>query len=381
VVSVLRIIKKIVFTGGPNGGKTDAIPIIANFLEKLGWYVIIIREIATMFDNSNVGPSRVICSEETGLEFQRQLMKTQISIEEAYLVLLGALPESVNKVVFLIDRGLCDQIAYVGEEAFESLLKEFGIGSIMEAKIRYDAVAHMVTAAAGAPGSYVNKSVDKDSPRHESLEEAIDRDNLLKQAWHGHPNHAIIGCYDSFDEKIQKALMAVVGYLGEPEPLEIERKYLIKKPSRELLSSSEFKEYLIHQEYLETDDPDEDVEERIRFEVGDGGVHYSYTKKFGTGIKRVEIPADLTAGEYRKLKKRSDSNAQPIIKTRYRALYNDQIIEIDIYPNWDDHAIMEIVLRGEDDLVIIPDFVTVIKEVTGDKTFSNHCLAYHPLEL
>ncbi|MDR1322591.1 MAG: hypothetical protein LBK56_14410 [Gracilibacteraceae bacterium] len=150
-------------------------------------------------------------------------------------------------------------------------------------------------------------------------------------------------------------------------------------PSLELLHTPGSKEYIIAQSYLKNDDPN--AEERIRMEAGEDGVHYMHTVKIGSGLKRIEKENDITAREFYGFQDRLDYSARPVMKTRYRMPYRNQVIEIDIYPNWDEHAILEVELRSGNDPVHIPDFIEVVKEVTGDKAYSNYSFAFAPLKL
>ena len=51
------------------------------------------------------------------------------------------------------------------------------------------------------------------------------------------------------------------------------------------------------------------------------------------------------------------------------------LYEIGFYPEWQDKAIMEIELRSETQKIVFPDCVKVIREVTGEKAYTNHALA------
>ena len=48
---------------------------------------------------------------------------------------------------------------------------------------------------------------------------------------------------------------------------------------------------------------------------------------------------------------------------------------MDVYPFWSDRAVLEVELESEDEAFDIPPFISVIKEVTGDKRYSNKALA------
>ena len=71
----------------------------------------------------------------------------------------------------------------------------------------------------------------------------------------------------------------------------------------------------------------------------------------------------------------ADTSLGQIRKDRYCLTYNNQYFEIDIYPFWNDKAIMEIELRDMNEEVIFPDEITVIKEVTNDPEYKNSSIA------
>ena len=71
----------------------------------------------------------------------------------------------------------------------------------------------------------------------------------------------------------------------------------------------------------------------------------------------------------------ADNTLHPIHKTRYCLSENNQYFEIDIYPEWDKQAIMEIEISNENEKIQIPSFIKVIKEVTEDEKYKNYNLA------
>ena len=71
----------------------------------------------------------------------------------------------------------------------------------------------------------------------------------------------------------------------------------------------------------------------------------------------------------------ADTSKKAIRKDRYCLTYNSQYFEIDIYPFWNDQAIMEIELSSEDQEIDIPKEIKVIKEVTNDENYKNFVLA------
>ena len=68
---------------------------------------------------------------------------------------------------------------------------------------RYDAVVHMVTAADGAEEFYANLS---NEARYESVEEAVEKDRKLREAYMGHKRWVMIdNTADNFQMKINNA--------------------------------------------------------------------------------------------------------------------------------------------------------------------------------
>ena len=71
----------------------------------------------------------------------------------------------------------------------------------------------------------------------------------------------------------------------------------------------------------------------------------------------------------------ANTDINQIRKTRYCVVYNNQYIEIDIYPFSKDKAILEIELNHEQQDIDLPPFIEVIKEVTDDDYYKNINLA------
>ena len=129
----------------------------------------------------------------------------------------------------------------------------------------------------------------------------------------------------------------------------------------------------ISQTYLKKED---DTERRIRARGIDGAYLYYLTeKKKVSNITRIETERKLTQEEYLRYLMEADPNLKTIRKTRYRLTYNNQYFEIDIYPEWDNQAIMEIELSSEDEEIKTPKFINIIKEVTDDERYKNYAMA------
>lgn len=166
----------------------------------------------------------------------------------------------------------------------------------------------------------------------------------------------------------------IASFLGEPEPFEIERKFLIAYPDIKALEANPTcRRVEIIQTYLKSENGDE-VRVRQRGENGDY-VYFLTTKRKVTDVKRVEIERRLSKDEYLTYLMDADTSKKQIRKTRYCLTYKNQYFEIDIYPFWDKQAIMEIELADENAQIEFPDFIKVIKEVTDDESYKNSSLA------
>ncbi len=356
-------IHKIVLTGGPCAGKTTALSWINNYFSDRGYKVITVPETATELISNGVAPWTC------GSNYDYQTLQIELQKFKEQIFEKGA--NTMNgKILIVCDRGVMDNKAYIEDLKFKRILKELGTNEVRE-RDSYDAVFHLVTAAKGAEKAY---TLENNQARKESLDEARELDDKLIASWTGHPHLRIIDNSTEFEEKLEKLLKEIASFLGEPEPLEIERKYLICYPDlKELESNPNCTKVDITQTYLTSENG---VERRIRARGIDGNyVYYLTEKREITGLKRIETERRLTQDEYLELLMQADNRLHTIHKTRYCLSDHNQYFEIDIYPEWDKQAIMEIELRDEDQEVQLPDFIKVIKEVTDDKAYKNYQMA------
>ena len=356
-------ITKIVLTGGPCAGKTTAMNWIQNNFVKQGYKVIFIPETATELITSGFAP----WDTRTNVDFQEILINLQLEKERLFEEAAKKLPN--DKILLVCDRGIMDNKAYMSKKEFNTLLKN---NNLNEIKLRdsYDAVFHLVTAAKGAKEYY---NLDNEA-RTETIEEATRLDDLLIAAWTGHPHLRVIDNSSDFDEKMRRLMREIAAVLGEPNPYEIERKFLIEMPDIEYLESlPNCEKVRIVQTYLNSSD---DEEVRIRQRGNNGTYTYSKTRKINVdSMRRIEVETRLTQEEYINELLNADSTRGQIVKDRYCLCYKNQYFEIDIYPFWNDKAIAEIELISEDQKIEMPDFINVIDEVTDDINFKNSEIA------
>ena len=360
---------KIVLTGGPCAGKTTGMSWIVNNFTKRGYKVFITSEVATELINGGAYPWEA----ENSVEFQVALYRLLKEKEATYEKI--AKNTKSDKVLIVCDRGALDSEAYLTPEQINEFHERIDMTAtqLME---DYDAVFHLVTAAKGALEFY---TTENNEARKESPELASELDDKTIAAWTGHPHLRIIDNATDFDQKMQKLVKEISSYLGEPEPFEIEKKFLITYPNIAFLESlPNCQRVEILQTYLLNYNNDEEIRIRQR---GDGKT-YIFTKTLKrkiSEIKRVELEKRLNQQEYCQELMNADTSLHQIRKVRYCLSYADNYFEIDIYPFRNNYAIMEIELADEKDKYMIPEFIHVIKDVTEDPMFKNIELAKRPM--
>lgn len=358
------VISKIVITGGPCAGKSTAMSWVQNAFTQMGYTVLFVPETATELITGGVAPWT--CG--TNVEYQKCQIKLQLEKEKIFEQAAQTMP--AEKLLIVCDRGILDNKAYMDHSEFVEAI-QFMNSNEVEMRDNYDAVFHLVTAAKGAEDFYTTAN---NSARTETIEEAVAIDDKLISAWTGHPHFRVIDNVSSFEDKMKTLIAEIASFLGEPEPYEIERKYLIEYPDIEWLESNPSCQRVeIIQTYLNSADGDEI---RVRQRGADGNYIYFQTiKRKVSDVKRVEIERRLSQEEYLSLLMEADTNKRQIRKTRYCLTYENQYFEIDVYPFWYDKAIAEIEIRDENVEIVFPDQIKVIKEVTDDASYKNASLA------
>lgn len=157
-------------------------------------------------------------------------------------------------------------------------------------------------------------------------------------------------------------------------PIETERKFLIRMPEISLLKSIEgVRVRHIEQTYLCREDG---KNARVRRIDEDGKIRYVKTlKERISTLSCYEEEYEIDREQYEREFLRADNSKSTVIKTRYCIPFSEHIIEIDVYPFWNDRAILEVELAGEDEQFSLPSYISVVKEVSEDKRYKNTNLA------
>jgi len=186
---------KIVITGGPCAGKTTLMGLLAAAFVGRGREVMLVNECATELLAQGITPDS--CGSVLG--FQRHVFDLQLEKENR---LVGMSSDAV----VLLDRGLMDNAGYLPDDELDMLLSERGM-TRADAYARYDAVVHLVTAAIGAEKFF---SHETNEHRLEGIEEAVRVDEALRAGWAGHPNLQVIDNEGTFEDKLNRAIAAVL---------------------------------------------------------------------------------------------------------------------------------------------------------------------------
>ena len=110
---------------------------------------------------------------------------------------------------------------------------------------------------------------------------------------------------------------------------------------------------------------------------------YTETRKIRIDkMSSFEDERELDESEYLSLLTEIKDGTVTIRKTRMTFKHLGRTFEVDVYPNWSRSCILEVELPSRDEEIVFPDFIKVIAEVTGDKSYSNASMSHSfPKEL
>lgn len=155
------------------------------------------------------------------------------------------------------------------------------------------------------------------------------------------------------------------------EKMEIEKKFLVKMPEFEALNIKN--QFEILQTYLKNGE--NNSQRRVRRIAENGRVSYIYTEKiFYSAVTRKETEFLISPEQYAEFLKEIKPDCVPISKKRICFEYKNQLFELDVYPFSDSLAILELELDAPEQEIFFPEYINIIKEVTGDDNYSNSAL-------
>ncbi|KAK0093862.1 hypothetical protein PV326_012448 [Microctonus aethiopoides] len=353
--------------------KSQTVPIKKLFTARLSGY----KQNCNTFDESIVEWSEIfkvgIINE--GFKFQENLLKTMIQIENTFFQLGES---NTRNCLIICDRGAMDASAFISKEKWDLMMATNGWNNVELRDNRYNQIIHMVSAANGAEDFY---STEDHACRSEGVELARELDYKAAAAWVGHPYFDVIDNSQDFESKICRMIECICQKLGIDTGDRLRAssrkvKFLVKGP---LPSDSEFppfQDFDVVHNYLQTKAPAMQARLRKRGQKG----HWSYIHT----IRRpkmcgqvVEVKTQLTHRDYLNMLAQRDDAHFTIFKRRRCFLINNQYFQLDIYrepghPRCRGLMLLETytALSGEELKNILPHFLSIEKDVTGNPDYS-----------
>ncbi|XP_037077965.1 TRPL translocation defect protein 14-like [Pollicipes pollicipes] len=374
-----RVVYKVVLTGGPCGGKTTGQTRLSTFFENLGWRVYRVPETASILLSGGIKFADLTSGQ--ALEFQNNLFKTMVSIENTYFELASTVDQNC---LIICDRGTMDASAFVPKEQWDEIMARNGWSSVVEVRDnRYNQIIHMVSAANGAEEFY---SLEDHSCRSEDLSLARHLDNKAAAAWVGHPYFDVMDNSCDFDTKIRRTIATVCHRLGIDTGDRLATgskkfKFLIRPPLPDTSAFPGFQDFEVVHHYLNTGS--KRMQTRLRKRGQNGTWSYTHTirkpEKLG---QTVEVKTQISHRDYTNLLEQADRRHLPVYKTRRAFLCNDQYFQLDIYRE-PHHARCKDLLLLETYSTLpvaeleqrLPPFLCVAGNVTGQAEFSMYNLS------
>ena len=368
-------VRHVVLTGGPCAGKSSAMATLRTHLEDRGWTVLVAPEAATTVIAAGLGNPGDLAHADRGayLASQRSIVDLQLTFHRNFDALAAALPG--EKKVVLHDRGIADNAAYASAREYEAVLAAHDLttSAVMDL---YDLVVHLRSAsrpAAGYDGSAYTTA--NNAARSEDADSASQLDQATLNAWAAHPHLVVIAPHADFTAKLARVNAAVLGALGDPEPLEHERKFLLDRAPNlndPALAAAVVSD--IVQVYLPSVD---DAEHRVRARTHAGVTAYTHTvkKPVPGSTSRVEVERPIDQETFELLSSMRDRSTDVVRKTRYAFVHDDQRFELDQVYAPRTAWLVEAELVSEADTVSLPAFLGPGTEVTDDPNWRNRAIA------
>lgn len=157
-------------------------------------------------------------------------------------------------------------------------------------------------------------------------------------------------------------------------PFEIERKFLIRMPDLDWLSSCAERSHIVQTYLLSEAD---ECSERVRVRRYPDRCVYTHTAKTHlSDIRRIENEEEIDRESYERFLQRADPERRAIEKDRYCLWDRGLLFEIDVFPFWKRQAFLEIELTDENQDFALPQKIRCIREVTADRRYTNSALAF-----
>jgi hypothetical protein len=314
------------------------------------------------------------------INFQLQLLQTQIALENAFVQMAKATREPS---VVLCDRGAMDGSAYMDPDEFKQVLEALKLDRVELRDSRYDSVFHLVTAANGAIQYYGDAT---NSTRYETVEGACDVDLKLQAAWVGHPRVYIFDNSTDFEGKMQRIVKCMIRLVGLPSTQKAFKRYLIAAPPAELPVKCEIfdvtKVYILVKEadHKSSNEAFSFIRKRAKGKFASYGLTDVRVTESGEKLESKRI---LTAREYESYHKFADETRHIVTVRRTCFLYENTYFEVNEYltpcPGLAFVNVQQIegldTVDGVSDSIKFPPFLNILEDITGSNKYSAYALS------
>ncbi|XP_066253004.1 TRPL translocation defect protein 14 isoform X1 [Euwallacea similis] len=373
-----RIVYRLVLTGGPCGGKTTGQARLCTFFENLGWKVFRVPETASVLLSGGIKFSDL--SEDEGVTFQENLLKTMLQIEDTFF----ELGKTCNRSCLIIcDRGAMDASAFISKERWENIMASNSWNNIELRDNRYNQIIHMVSAAKGAEDYY---SIEDHSCRSEGVELARELDTKAAAAWVGHPYFDVIDNSSDFEGKIRRMIGSVCHKIGLDTGDRLltnskKHKFLVSGPLPEDSVFPPFQDFEVVHNYLQSNSPNQ-VRLRKRGQKGYYSYIHTVRRQNQPGGQVIEVKTQINHRDYINLLTQKDNSHFTIYKKRRCFIFNNQYFQLDIYeqpshPRCRGLILLETYSALDDESLLfkLPTFLKIEREVTGNPDYSMYNLS------
>eukprot|EP01083_Nonionella_stella_P118104 352474_1 len=221
---------KVVLTGGPGGGKTNAIPTLKKSLGAAGFKVFHTKEQAgTYIDGGFDYFLRGIEIPARTMNMQRGVFNSILDLEERVFkeAELYCEENQGNKAIVLCDRGLNDPRAYMSvnggcdEKEWKKLLKENGMTQ-KDVDDRYHGVFFLESCAKGSDEAKECYDPENESRLEGDVKRAATTDDCSRKAYkhmEGSGKYSVIKATDCYDDKLDELVQGIGDILSKDVPL------------------------------------------------------------------------------------------------------------------------------------------------------------------
>lgn len=357
----------IAITGGPCGGKSSGISGIADYLESLGFRVIIVSEAATRAMEGRIDVERF------GLpSFQRHLIRAALNDEMLARQIAEETGTLDRPVVILFDRTWHDSRAYMPMEMWLECGRESG--ALERAPLSgYDGVIHLASTAVGRPDLFALHRANNPKRIEKTAEEATQRDEGVRQAYTGSEQWRFIDNSGTFAQKMEAAVNAACAFIGIPEPRWFQRKFVVESVDRDALERAHPVAIDIFEYWLDG------YRWRRRKILEDGSESYARVHKIndpdpGRQIKVVTAVDSDTF--YSGWDRARAMNAPHLDRTRFSLESGGTRVVLDEYRTPRGRTLFEAHVGQRMGHFVKPPWITLGREVTGEERHTSEAYAY-----